>query len=160
MANYAIDHNCEVNLVVEHVSVPVPNVIEALPEPELVKETQVTKGGNYDGHQVKGLNREDKVKRKGILAVMMSLVKMNCVIFPLREIHIMREPKTLRVYHTLREHHSLRQPHTLREHQSLREYHTQWRPQLLWQLHTMREVHRMMQLNIMKGLHKDPGVYG
>ncbi|KAJ1413543.1 hypothetical protein SESBI_19619 [Sesbania bispinosa] len=62
MGNYAIDHNCEVNLVVEHVSVAVPNVIEALPEPELVKETQVTKGGNCDGHQVKGVNREDKGK--------------------------------------------------------------------------------------------------
>ncbi|KAJ1419512.1 hypothetical protein SESBI_15071 [Sesbania bispinosa] len=59
MANYAIDHNCEVNLVVEHVSVAVPNLIESVPEPELVKETQVQKGRNCDGHQVKGVNGED-----------------------------------------------------------------------------------------------------
>ncbi|KAJ1388612.1 hypothetical protein SESBI_38952 [Sesbania bispinosa] len=136
MANYAIDHNCEVNLVVEHVSVAVPNLIEALPEPELVKETQVVMGGNCDGHQVKGVNREDKVKRKGTLAMMMDLVKIKCIIFPLRKIHTLREPNTLREHHTLRE------------------------PHILWQLHPMRELHRMRQLNIMRGLHKDPGVYG
>ncbi|KAJ1376241.1 hypothetical protein SESBI_50149 [Sesbania bispinosa] len=52
MANYAIDHNCEVNLVVEHVSVGLPNVIEALPGPDLVKETQVHKGDICGGQDV------------------------------------------------------------------------------------------------------------
>ncbi|KAJ1384576.1 hypothetical protein SESBI_42405 [Sesbania bispinosa] len=62
MANYAIDHNCEVNLVIKHVSVAVLNLIESLLELESVKETQVQKSGNCDGQQVKGVNREDKGK--------------------------------------------------------------------------------------------------
>ncbi|KAJ1387747.1 hypothetical protein SESBI_39735 [Sesbania bispinosa] len=63
MVNYAIAHKTEVNLMVEHVFVAVPNVIEALPGPELVKETQVQKGGNCDGVEVnEGVNRKDKGK--------------------------------------------------------------------------------------------------
>ncbi|KAJ1403434.1 hypothetical protein SESBI_27275 [Sesbania bispinosa] len=63
MANYATAHKTEVNLVVEHVSVAVPNVIEALPGLELVKETQVQKGGNCDGEEVnEGVNKKDKGK--------------------------------------------------------------------------------------------------
>ncbi|KAJ1396974.1 hypothetical protein SESBI_32146 [Sesbania bispinosa] len=49
MANYAIDHNFEVNLVVEHVSVAVPNVIEALPEPEEDKGKAVEVGDETRG---------------------------------------------------------------------------------------------------------------
>ncbi|KAJ1406854.1 hypothetical protein SESBI_24832 [Sesbania bispinosa] len=52
MANYAIEHNCEVNLVVEHVSIRVPNVIEYLPGAELVKEDQVQKGDTCAGEEV------------------------------------------------------------------------------------------------------------
>ncbi|KAJ1415130.1 hypothetical protein SESBI_18320 [Sesbania bispinosa] len=61
MANYAIAHNCEVNLLVEHVSVAVPNLIDSLLGPKVVKETQVQKGGNCDGQEInKGVNRKDK----------------------------------------------------------------------------------------------------
>ncbi|KAJ1404518.1 hypothetical protein SESBI_26503 [Sesbania bispinosa] len=63
MANYAIANNCEVNMVVEHVSVAVPNLIVSLPGPEEVKETQVKKGGNCDGKEVnEGVKRKEKGK--------------------------------------------------------------------------------------------------
>ncbi|KAJ1440784.1 hypothetical protein SESBI_01861 [Sesbania bispinosa] len=52
MAKYAIEHNFEVNLVVEHVSVGVPNVIDYLPGAELVKEDQVQKGDTCAGEEV------------------------------------------------------------------------------------------------------------
>ncbi|KAJ1438993.1 hypothetical protein SESBI_02768 [Sesbania bispinosa] len=63
MANYAIANNREVNMVVEHVSEAVPNLIVSLPGPEEVKETQVKKGGNCDGKEVnEGVKRKDKGK--------------------------------------------------------------------------------------------------
>ncbi|KAJ1400298.1 hypothetical protein SESBI_29682 [Sesbania bispinosa] len=52
MANYAIEHNCEINLVLEHVSIGLPNVMESLPGPELVKEDQVQKGDTCGGQKM------------------------------------------------------------------------------------------------------------